>query len=433
MRIAYLTGEYPRATDTFVQREVAVLRELGVDVRTFAIRRPALQENVGPEQQAERQGTIYILPCYPFALLAAHLRALSLSPVRYFGAFRLAMKTRPAGWHTLLYQLFYFAEAAVLADKVRRLDIKHVHNHFANSSCSVAMIAAHMGNFTYSLTMHGPAIFFEPKYWRIDEKIRRALFVSCISHFCRSQAMIFAPTSKWDRLHIVHCGVDPQLYKPVTHRGPGRQLLYVGRLAAVKGLPVLLKSLAAIRTHRPDVQLTVVGDGPDRAQLERCATHHGLKDHVRFVGYCSQSQVADFLQETDVFVMSSFAEGVPVVLMEAMAAGVPVVATRIAGVGELVEDGVSGFTVPPGDDVSLADKIEALLADEQLRERFGRAGRQHVEAQFDIRKEAAWLLRVMTSALRGSAEPIRPITAAGPPSGGADGRETLVTAARDLP
>jgi colanic acid/amylovoran biosynthesis glycosyltransferase len=401
MRIAYLTGQYPRATDTFVQREVAALRELGVEIQTFAIRRPHDKETVGPEQAAERARTLYLLPCNPLALLAAHLRLAIAAPRRYFRALRLALRTAPPGPKALAYQLFYFAEAALLARHLNRLGIPHLHNHFANSSCSVAMIAAEMGGFTYSFTMHGPAIFFEPKYWRIDEKIRRALFVSCISHFCRSQGMIFAPLEAWDRMHVVHCGVDPSFYVPAAPAGEGTRLLYVGRIAAVKGLPTLLRALADLRARRPGARLAVVGDGPDRARLEAMARDLGLADAVEFLGYRSQAQVRDHLRDADVFVMSSFAEGVPVVLMEAMATGIPVVATRVAGVGELVEEAVSGYTVPPGDPAALADRIEALLADGALRARFGAAGRARVVDQFDVRKEAAKLHRILASTIPG--------------------------------
>ena len=110
-------------------------------------------------------------------------------------------------------------------------------------------------------------------------------------------------------------------------------------------------------------------------------------------------QVRELLQRTDAFVMASFAEGVPVVLMEAMAAGVPVVSTRIAGVPELVEDGASGFLVPPGEPRAVAEKAALLLDDAELRSRLGAAGREKVEREFKIAAEAARLVRIMTTAL----------------------------------
>jgi glycosyltransferase involved in cell wall biosynthesis len=124
-----------------------------------------------------------------------------------------------------------------------------------------------------------------------------------------------------------------------------------------------------------------------------------VRSNLRFLGYRSQSEVRDELRDADIFVLPSFAEGVPVVLMEALASGVPVVATAIAGVGELVEDGVSGYVVPPGDPVPIAKCIEQLLEDPALRSRFGAAGRAKVEQEFDVRREAARLYAILTTAL----------------------------------
>jgi colanic acid/amylovoran biosynthesis glycosyltransferase len=401
LRIAYMTGVYPRATDTFIQREVAGLRRQGVHVETFSLRPPAEKEIVGPEQQAERQGTYYVQPPCPLTIFRAHASMLFSSPRRYFSALRTALFVRAPGLKSLVWQVAYFVEAGVVAHRMRRSGLVHLHNHFSNSSCSVAILVAEMAGLTFSFTMHGPSEFFEPHYWRIDEKLRRALFVACISHFCRSQAMVFAPQEKWDKLHVVHCGVNPADFKLATHKGTGSRLLFVGRLANVKGLPILLQAVARLRASYPGVKLTIAGDGPDRQRLLALAGELGILENVAFLGYQTQRQVRELLGQADAFVMASFAEGVPVVLMEAMAAGVPVVATRIAGIPELVEDGVSGFLVPPGDPKALADKVDQLLRDPALRVVFGARGREKVDREFDLAAEADKLCRLMTAALEG--------------------------------
>ena len=127
----------------------------------------------------------------------------------------------------------------------------------------------------------------------------------------------------------------------------------------------------------------------------------GIEANVEFLGYQSQSQVRELLQQTDVFVMASFAEGVPVVLMEAMAAGVPVVATQIAGIPELVEHGVSGYLVPPGDAGAVAERAVALMADGELRGRMGKAGREKIAREFDIEIEAGKDVRIVKATPRG--------------------------------
>ena len=147
MRIAYMTGEYPRATDTFIQREIAELRKTGVHVETFSVRVPAHKENVGAEQTAEKANTFYVLPPRAMELVRAHGSFMFKSPARWFGALKLAITTRPQGFKPLALQFAYFAEAALVARRMRARGLQHLHNHFADSSCSVAMIAAHLGGF----------------------------------------------------------------------------------------------------------------------------------------------------------------------------------------------------------------------------------------------------------------------------------------------
>ncbi|NCO86554.1 MAG: glycosyltransferase family 4 protein [Rhodobacterales bacterium] len=385
--ILYLTGEYPRATDTFIQREVAALRALGFDIRTASVRRTGPEHLTGPEQQAEAAGTFHVLEqvLRLIPLIGAKLAALR-APGRFFAALALAWRTSPKGLRGRAYQMVYLAEALVLARHMRSLGVVHLHNHIAKASGTVAMLASALTGIPYSFTLHGPDELLEPGYWRLDEKIARAAFVACISDFARSQAMLHCPRAAWGKLHVVHCGIDPARYDASPH-GDGGQLLFVGRLAAVKGLPVLFEALTLIADRLPRLRLTLVGDGPDRRALE--AEARGLP--VAFVGYKSQSEVAELLRGADALVLPSFAEGLPVVLMEAMAARLPVIATRIAGVPELVEDGASGLLVPPGDAQALAAAIAAVLGDPARAGRMGAAGRAKVSAEFDIATEAAWL------------------------------------------
>ena len=208
--IAYITGEYPRVSHTFIQREIMALRDLGVVVVTCTVRRPAAKTVVGPEQQAEAARTFGILEasCHPITLLMAHGRMLRRTPRRWFSALRLAWTTRPPGLKAFLWHMFYFLEAGVLCDHLLPLGVVHMHNHFGDSSGSLTMIAAEMSDIPFSITVHGPTIFFEMHWWRLDEKVARAAFIACISHFCRSQLMLFSDQAHWNKLKIVHCGVN---------------------------------------------------------------------------------------------------------------------------------------------------------------------------------------------------------------------------------
>ncbi len=397
--VAYLTGQYPKVSHTFIQREIAALRDLGVTVLTCQVRRAAPQD-IPADQAEEAAATFTILEAAknPARLIGAHLGLMLRHPSRWFGALRLAVATRPPGAKAALWQLFYLAEAGVLAEHLTRNRVAHLHNHFADASGTVAMLAGHLAAIPYSLTEHGPNIFFDAPRWRLDEKIARARFVACISHFCRSQLMLFSDRKHWNRLHIVRCGILPERYGTAPRRRHGQRVLFIGRLDAVKGVPVLLEAFAALRKGAPEARLSLVGDGPHRAALEAQAAAAGLADTVRFTGYLTQEAVTAELAAHDILVLPSFAEGVPVVLMEAMASRLPVIATRVGGVAELVEDGVSGFLVPPGDPATLAERLGRLLDDPELCRRMGAAGRTAVEDRHDVRREAARLAALFSGA-----------------------------------
>jgi glycosyltransferase involved in cell wall biosynthesis len=396
--IAYLTGDYPKVSHTFILREVEAVRASGVRVIPCSIRQPPEAEFKGQEERRARAETFYVKPAArnPLRLLAAHGRAFLRSPAIWAKTLALAVRMRSPGVKALIWQLFYFLEAGVLADHLHRNRVRHLHNHFGNSSCSVAVLAAELARIPFSFTEHGPAIFFEVDRWALPEKIARAAFVVAITHFCRSQLMLFSDPRHWDKITIVHCGVDPAAYRR-DPGGNGKRVAFVGRLDPVKGALLLIEAMATVLKAHPDATLTLAGDGPARAGAEARVKALGIEPAVHFAGFMTQGQVADLLATSDMLALPSFAEGLPVVYMEALASRIPVVASRVAGVQELVEDGVTGFTVPPGDVATLADRMIRLMDDPATAKAMGEAGRKAVEAGFDIRAEGARLAEIFTN------------------------------------
>lgn len=390
--IAYLTGDYPKVSHTFILREVQALRAQGLQVLTCSIRKPPEAEFRGQEERTARAETFYVIDAArnPMRLLKSHARALVRAPGNWFSTLALAVRMRSPGLKAFLWQLFYFLEAGVLADHLRAQNAHHLHNHFGNSSCSVAVLAAKLAGIPFSFTEHGPAIFFEVDRWALPEKIARAKFVVAITHFCRSQLMLFSNPRDWGKITLVHCGVDPASYRR-DPGGNGKRVAFVGRLDPVKGALLLVEAMATVLKAHPDATLTLAGDGPARAAAEARARELGIDHAVHFAGFMTQTEVADLLAASDMLVLPSFAEGLPVVYMEALASRIPVVASRVAGVQELVEDGRTGFTVPPGDVASLADRMQRLMDNPSLARSLGEAGRTAVEAGFDSHKEGAWL------------------------------------------
>ena len=397
--IAYVTAYYPAVSHTFILREIAALRDLGLHVQTAAIREPDPAQIKGQAERDERARTFYILQTAKRIWPLLHGAAMALSkPKRLMQAIALAWRIRPAGLKALVYQAIYLAEAMVLARWLQQTGAGHLHCHFANASATVAMLAARLAACPFSFTLHGPSDLFEAKHWHLGTKVENAQFVACISHFARSQAMLHSPADTWDRLNIIHCGVEPERYQKtaqITTDKDGLHLVFVGRMAPVKGLRILMEALTLLPPDQPKPRLTLVGDGEDRQTLEALA--QDVAADVVFTGYLDQPSVADVLSTADAFVLPSFAEGVPVVLMEAMAAQLPVIATQVAGVAELIDNGKNGFLVAPGDASGLAQAISDLGAmSPDARDALGINGREKVQESFDIRKEAKRLADLFT-------------------------------------
>lgn len=400
MRIAYLTGRYPAISHTFILREVQALRRLGVDVSTHSIWRTREELLLSADDRAEASGTQNLLPPQWLGVLRAHIHALRARPRAVVGTLRRALTIAQPGLSGRARGVLWFLEAVTLWHRLDRAGLTHIHAHLNGTAPTVALLVAGLGNggarqrrWTWSLTVHGPAEFYDVPGERLAEKVRDADIVIAISNFARSQLMALVDDDHWSKIHIVHCGVDPDVFSPARprdHGGPLR-VLNISRLTPPKGNAVLLQAIAELRDRGVDAQAVIVGDGVCREALERSAMTLGIGDRVRFLGAVGQDVIPAQLAEADVFCLPSFAEGVPVVLMEAMAMGVPVVATAIMGVPELVDHGTSGLLVSPGRADEVADALAELAGDPGRRAALGRAGRNKVLAEFDINRSAEML------------------------------------------
>jgi glycosyltransferase involved in cell wall biosynthesis len=411
-RVVYVTSRYPAVSHTFILREVLALRAGGTDVETVSVRRADPGELLASADRDEAERTWPILPLDRRAFVGAHLRAAGRHPVAYGRALAEAVGSAPPGWKGPVWQLFYFAEAIYLWDHADKAEARHLHAHMANVAADVCWLACSFGRtaqprqgWAWSFTMHGPTELYSTERFNLARKVERADGVICISEYTRSQLMYLTGTDHWGKLRVVHCGTDlaRYQYRPAPPPAGALSVLCVARLAPQKGLDVLVSAIGALVEGGTDVHLTIVGSGPLEAALRQHAERRGVAQRVSFAGAVGQDDMADYYARADIFCLPSFAEGLPIVLMEAMATGCPVVATRVMGVPELVEDGVSGLLVAPGNVDELAGALGELAGSAGLRESLGRAGRAKVEQAFDVvgcAAQVAQVLDEMASAAR---------------------------------
>ena len=397
--VAYVIGLHPALSMTFVLHEVEALRALGAEIETISIRRATGEHLLSARHRAAAATTHAILPPRWGALVGAHLAALLRRPFRYFATLALALRLSPPGLRGHLWQLFYFAEAMLAWRHCARAGVRHVHAHMANVPADVALLAAHFGRWRWSFTMHGSFELFGVRLHRLPEKVRSASFVACISHFTRSQLMNHVEEDQWSKLHVVRCGLDPVDFKRTTRYEEldGETILAIGRLVPEKGYGILLEALRLLLDEGVPARVVIVGPGPKGDDLRELARKLGLEDRVELTGAVGYDEIRDYYERAAIVCSPSLAEGIPFVLMEALAMEIPVVASRIMGVPELVEDGISGLLVPPGEPRALADALRELLGDPERRAAMGRAGRARIVTDFDARGSARQLEDLFTS------------------------------------
>ncbi len=397
MKCAYLTSVYPAISHTFIQREIAELRARGLNIETFSVRRPDPDSLLTETDRAEHDSTWYILPVSIGRLLGAHLGALVRSPAAYLRTLGRAVSLRRLGGKGLLRWCAYFAEAVVLARELRRRGVDHLHNHFANPSANVAMLAAEMLGLPWSFTLHSGGKFEVEDLASLGPKIRSARFVACISDFNRSLAMRVSEFSDWEKLHLARCGLHTDgFHTPERPPRNGRPLriLSVARLSSEKGLPGLLAAFQRARQAGLSAELRIIGEGPERKLIEEEIRRLGLVEDCRLLGALAGEDVKAEYRRADLFAMASLWEGLPVVLMEAMAAGLPVIAPALSGIPELVVHESTGLLYAPARWDQLGDAMVRLGTDDDLYRRLAEAGRQRSREQHDISRAIEPLARL---------------------------------------
>lgn len=394
-RIAYLLHRFPGITDTFIKREIRSLQNAGTYVHVISVWMPRELETTPDILSQWSKDTQFILPRSAFSIAYTLFLAVICSPVRFLRTIHLALSTSRPGIRGIAYQLFYFIEAVLVAEALRKDAIDHVHNHIGDQSGTVTMLAARLAGIGYSITFHGWPVFFDAKYSRIKEKVLGARFTRSISYFCRSQLMMFSGSDDSNAFKVVHCGLSIEKY---GYRPPDeqiKQLFCAARLSPEKGFSFLFHALKLLLDDGHELELRLAGDGPSKAQLKILADKLGISDRIHFLGYLGEEEIIRELQAADLFILPSFVEGLPVSAMEAMAIGVPVIATNIAGTSELIEDGKTGLLVRPSDSKALADAIIEMMENYSFRVRAAELGRKKVIDEFDIEKETAKLNRYL--------------------------------------
>ena len=399
MRLAYLYSRYPVVSQTFCDSEMLALEAQGLSLIIGSLNPPPTSF------RHERLRDLRAEVCYPPP--SAVLKTFEVPPAmsalaadhtrRYGAAFKPATRARNAAYFARLFE---------------RQGVDHIHVHFANRATHTALFLKTAG-FPFSFTAHAQDYMVDlGNHDLLREMAREAEFVIAVSDFSRADLARLCPESA-AKIHRVYNGLRPDEFlrhpPPATTLAQPFRLLSVGRLIEFKGFHHLIQAVRLLGEAGVDIELQIIGEGPWRERLERQIAGVGLTARIRLRGGLSLEQIKLELGAADAFALGccidekGASDVLPTVIVEAMAAGLPVVSTRLAGVPELVEDGVTGLLCEPADAAALAERLGRLAADPALRRELGEAGRARCRQVFALDRTAAQVRALFEEAMAGRA------------------------------
>ncbi|MFM1747192.1 MAG: hypothetical protein RLZZ188_858 [Verrucomicrobiota bacterium] len=387
--IAYFFTTFPKGTETFLQREIAGMKGLGVRLQIHSLWGGGTSFRGLPVHRFNkwRLLTLFWLIPAEAARRPAVLRQLLQ------GLFTRRAPSWLNFWENMLGAGF----ACVVARDFRRNPPDHIHAAWGGGPATAAWLLWRIDGHRFSAAAHAYDIFEHGGDWWLKDKLEHAAFVHTSTEMAR-RALVARGLDP-ARIACIRRGLDRlPAVKPLREGRVPLRLVCVARLVEKKGLDHQLRIYAALREAGVPFAARIIGDGPLRPELERLAGRLGIAAHVTFAGHLPQHEVwnqlawADVLLHTGVIAPSGDRDGLPNVIPEAMSVGVLVVTSPAAATTEAVTQGISGFVVPVDAVADWVSALRRLSADDPFAERLRAAARRWVEENFDAHRNAARLL-----------------------------------------
>jgi glycosyltransferase involved in cell wall biosynthesis len=379
LHVAYIVECYA----TFIVDEINMLRRLGVKVSLFNAFRPTPESD--PKKEDFRRESHYFPSGYRGVFLA-NVSAFVRRPIGYLRALWLVSREGESLRMLLL--------AGFLARIVRSEQIDHFHGTFGTRTTTLAALLSFLTGRTYSFTTHAYDIY-RPNpslVW----KTNGAAFMRTISDFNKQFIEQTYLGIEAKKILVGYLGISSEMFnskiKCYNYIKEPISIIAVGSLIEQKGHIILIRACRILNDRGYDLTCLLIGDGEKRGLIIDEIQRQGLKNIIRLLGLLPHANIISYLLSADIFALpcmdlrgkGEHIDGIPVALMEAMAVGLPTIATRISGIPELIEDGVSGLLVPEKDEIALADAIARLIEDPDLRASLGHGARRRIEERFDL-------------------------------------------------
>jgi colanic acid/amylovoran biosynthesis glycosyltransferase len=392
MQISYFINQYPKVSHTFIRREILALERLGFSIQRISLRGWD-EKLLDADDISEQTKTQYVLQSGIFSLFLSACKVFVQSPLKFIKTFFLAMRMGVRADRPMLFHGIYFLEACQVHLWTKQFSAEHIHAHFGTNPSEIVMLTNALSGVPYSFTVHGPEEFDRPVFLKLSEKIDAAKFVVAISSFGKSQLQRWVAFSQWNKVKVVHCGLESGFYDvPAVPIPSAPRMVCVGRLCEQKGQLLLIEAVKKLHDLNVDFELILAGDGEMRGEVETKIAQYGLVSKIKITGWISSDEVRKHILASQLLVLPSFAEGLPVVIMEAMSLRRPVISTYIAGIPELLQHHENGWLCVAGDVEHLAKTMqEALLTPVNTLQKMGNAAYERVVQRHNIDIEATKL------------------------------------------
>jgi colanic acid/amylovoran biosynthesis glycosyltransferase len=356
--VAYIANEFPSPVEPYVMDEITELRRSGVNVICCSGKRVS-PNDLSLAERAFWKEARYFQPLSDGELMRA-LRRLASDRCSLWQLLRPLLLERGASPLRRIRTLGHTLMGAALAEELEPLNVAHIHAHHGYFASWMALTAARLLGIGFSFTLHGSDLLQRADL--LAAKLRACQFCVTISEFNRQFILRNYPATPADKIIVQRLGVDRVLSWPVPPSGfeAGHRrfcLLSVGRLHPAKNYRFLIQACATLRDQGLDFLCWIVGEGPERPNLESQIGEFGLQGRVYLIGQVPRAELPGYYRYADLVVLTSQSEGIPVVLMEAMAHEKLVLAPAITGIPELVEHQRTGFLYQAG---SLPDFVSAV-------------------------------------------------------------------------
>lgn len=394
MKIAFIVGQFPVASKTFILNQIIGLVDRGHEVDIYADV-PAYHSSVHADI---RNYDLHKKICYEYPLpsqfLARQAEKIKLLVHCFFRNPFAVLNTLNAakyGQQATSFKLLCRAEPAI--SRPSSYDI--VHCHFGLNAIRGLLLKEvkalkgklvttfHGVDITKHLQIYGNDIY--DQLWTKGD-----LFLPISDLFLKKIVNLGCQQNK---TYVHHMGIDCSKFKYVSrHLSSDRPVVLasVNRLVEKKGVEYAIRAVAQLIRMNIVVQYNIIGEGPLMTNLQQLVKELNMECHIHFLGWKEQGDVIDILEKSDILIAPSVTskngdqEGIPVALMEAMAMGMPIVSTQHSGIPELVQNNSSGFLVPERDTDELANKLEYLATNPNTWSEMGLAGRKIVERDYNI-------------------------------------------------